>query len=234
MKLEMDWDEIEKVIASGSAPRVLLFGPPGTGKTHLGSTKTNGEKQEVFSVTVTPEMSAAEIRGHYVPKGDGFRWIDGPGVAAWRKGGRLVLNEIDQASSDVMTMLHVILDDPQFARLTLPNEELELVRPAPGFTVVATMNAEKPDTVLPAALYDRFPVQIHVKTVNPKALAGLPTEFRAAASELAAHTDPNRRIGLRAWQAFAEMRKTLGEELAAKAVFRNKAVDVLTGLKLAK
>lgn len=237
MVLEMTWSEVEKVIASGAAPRVLLFGPPGTGKSYVGSTLTpphKGEKEKsVFTVTVTPEMSASEIRGHFVPKGGNFQWIDGPGVAAWREGTRLVLNEIDQASSDVMTMLHVILDDPDFARLTLPNETLEEVRPQTGFTVVATTNAENPATVLPEALFDRFPVQIRVKDVNPKALAALPKDLRAAAKELAAHADPTRRIGLRAWQAFAQLREAVGEELAAKAVFKTKAMDVLNGLKLA-
>ena len=233
MTLEMTWEELEIVVASGAAPRILLFGPPGTGKSHIGSTLQKDKEKPVFTVTVTPEMSAAEIRGHFVPKGDSFQWIDGPGVAAWRQGGRLVLNEIDQASADVLTMLHVILDDPGFARLTLPNEQLEEVRPQAGFTVVATTNAENPAAVLPAALYDRFPVQVKVKDVNPKAIQALPKDLRVAAKELAAHTDPKRRIGLRAWQTFAELRKEVGEELAAKAVFQTRAMDVLNGIKIA-
>lgn len=233
MILELTWSEVEKVIASGAANRVLLFGPPGTGKSYVGSTLQPGEERPVFTVTVTPEMSAAEIRGHFVPKGGKFQWIDGPGVAAWRHGSRLVLNEIDQASSDVMTMLHVILDDPGFARLTLPNEELEEIRPKAGFTVVATTNAENPATVLPEALFDRFPVQIRIKDVNPKALAALPKDLQAAAKELAAHKDSSRRIGLRAWQTFATLRESVGEELAAKAVFGTRAMDIVNGLKLA-
>lgn len=233
MVLEMTWAEVEQVIGSGAANRVLLYGPPGTGKSYVGSTLQKDKDAKVFTVTVTPEMSAAEIRGHFVPKGDTFQWIDGPGVAAWREGGRLVLNEIDQASSDVLTMLHVILDDPQFARLTLPNEKLEEVRPKAGFTVVATTNAENPQTVLPEALFDRFPVQIRIKDVNPKAVEALPMDLRAAAKELAAHADANRRIGIRAWFTYAELRKSVGEELAAKAVFGKRAMDIVNGLKLA-
>lgn len=234
VKMDLTWEELDQVLACGAAPRVLLYGPPGTGKTYAGSTKQKHAERPVFSVTVTPEMSAAELRGHFVPKGDGFKFIYGPGIQAWRTGGRLVLNEIDQASADIMTMLHVLLDDPEFARLTLPNEELEEVRPAPGFTVVATTNAENPAAVLPAALHDRFPVQVRVRDVHPAALAGLPKDLQEAARKTAAHTDEARRVGLRSWQNYAELRAVVDEELAGRAVFGARAADVLDALKLAR
>lgn len=232
---KLGWSEIEKILDSGAASRVLLFGPPGTGKSHAGVTRKAKENEvKTFSITLTPEQSAAELRGHFVPKGNKFVWIDGPAVAAWRCGGRLVLNEIDQASSDVMTLLHVILDDPDFARLTLPNEDLEEVRPAAGFTVVATTNADNPQAVLPAALFDRFPVQVRVDEPNPEAIKTLPKDLQAAAQELAAHKDPARRVGLRSWQAFAKLREKLGAEIAAKAVFKDRAFDVINGLAIGK
>jgi MoxR-like ATPase len=55
---------------------VLLFGPPGTGKTWAG-THVRGESVKVYSITITEGMSVAELLGHYIPSGDAkepFKW----------------------------------------------------------------------------------------------------------------------------------------------------------------
>lgn len=57
-------------------------------------------------------------------------WNDGVAVQMWKEGGRLVINEIDHAGQDVSSILHALLDDVEFAEMTLPNEEKEIVRPA--------------------------------------------------------------------------------------------------------
>ena len=58
------WDVVSAVLSSTN--RVLLHGPSGTGKTfaacRLGLT---GDQQKVFSITLTEETPAAELRGHY-------------------------------------------------------------------------------------------------------------------------------------------------------------------------
>lgn len=221
------WELIALVVAH--VRRLLLFGVPGTGKTHAGMRLGVTPEQAVFSITVTPETPAAELRGHFVPSGDRFVWLDGPAIAAWRSGGRLVLNEIDHAGGDLLSFLLVLLDDPESARINLPNGEV--VTPAPGFSVVATMNGE-PDA-LPPALRDRFVATIEVDAVAPGALDRLPRDVRDAACATVALPE-ERRVSVRAWLEFAELRERTDERIAAATVFGDRAAEVLAALRMAR
>ena len=184
----------------------------------------------MYSITLTEESSSAELRGHFIPKDGSFVWNDGPAIQAWRTGGRLVINEIDHASGDVLTFLHAIMDDPQIAQLTLPTDPAETVKPAEGFSVVATTNAT-PDA-LPFALRDRFPVAIDVDEVNPKALEQLSEDLRSAVAETVVSDNEERRVSIRAWAEFDKLRDEFDEDIVAGAIFGHKATDVLNALRI--
>lgn len=220
------WKLIE--LATAHADRILLYGPPGTGKTTAGVRA--GDPDVVYKVTLHEEMPAAELEGHFIPDGDRFKWHDGIAIKAWKDGGRLVLDEIDKASGDALTMLYAILDDPDVAQLTLPTGKS--VKPEPGFTVVATMNGRPED--LPDALRDRFEVAIEVTEANPASILALPEDLRDAASNTVAVDDPTRRASIRSWKSYSKLRDGMGEEFAAQAVFGSRAEDVLDSLRLAK
>ena len=209
--------------------RILLHGPPGTGKTLAALTAGLPDGEAAIYLMLTEETPAAEIRGMWVPDRGGFVWQDGPAMVAWRRPTRLVLDEIDHASGDLMSMLMSVTDGKATSRLSLPT--CELVRPAPGFSVIATMNGN-PDH-LPPALRDRFPVAIEIDAVHPGALAALPADIRGAASATAL-LPPERRLSMRGWSAFANLRERVGDQTAAEAVFgRARAGDVLDALRLA-
>ncbi len=226
------WPIIEAVLPH--TQRALLYGPPGTGKTHSATKEGLArEDQPVYAITLTDETPMTDLRGHFIMKDSKFVWMHGLGVRAWLEGARLVLNEIDHAGGDVMSFLHVMLDDIELASLTLPTGET--VRPVEGYTVMATMNGEPHD--LPFALRDRFPVQIHVNEVHPAAVAMLSEDLRIAAKNSALATDPQRRESIRRWAEFDSLRKGLaghpqGKEIAAKACFGHRAQEVLDGLAI--
>jgi hypothetical protein len=222
------WTLTTAVLAQ--SPRVLLHGPPGSGKTYAATRLGLRPGQAVASCTLTPETPAAELRGFYVPRGNHFEWQDGPAVTAWRTGGRLVLNEIDRATGDLLSLLLAICDDPLFAQLTLPSNET--VRPAPGFTVVATMNSVPDD--LDFALLDRFPVRIHVDEVAPGAIASLPDDLRDVAARSAVLAETARRVSFRTWSEYARLRAAIGPDLAAHAVFGNRTQDILNAFLIGK
>jgi MoxR-like ATPase len=220
------WDLVEKVISHSRC--TLLYGPPSTGKSFFAHT-AGLTGRNLYTVTLTEETPMAEIRGFFAPQGKKFQWMDGAGIRAWREGARLVLNEIDHAGADCLSFLLNLLDTQETAMITLPNGET--LRPHPDFTCVATTNASPDD--LPAALADRFPVAVEVKEAHPEGLRSLPDDLRqAAAGSVVA--EPERRITLRSWKCFADLRSKIGEEAAALAVFSQRAGDVLDGLKIAK
>jgi len=156
-------------------------------------------------------------------------------VAAWRCGGRLVVNEIQRGGADVHALLLAITDDLAIAEMDLPSGEK--VNPQTGFTCVATMNGD-PKELLDPALQDRFPVCIHIDKVHPDAVSQLPEDVRQAAERTALIDSDERRISVRAWYAFAQLRQKLlqlypqeeAQKLAAQAVFSNRSQDALDAL----
>jgi len=196
MKARDCWSLLEGILPH--TRRALLYGPPGTGKTHITTYLGLNDSKQVFSITLDEGTPSAELRGFFHPKGHEFVWMDGPAIMAWRTGGDLILNEINNASQEVLTLLYVLLDDPATARITLPTGET--VAPHPDFRAFATMNGLPED--LPPALQDRFAVHIHVNKTNPEAIKALiPYRFRAIVRKTCDLTDA-RRVTLREWLAF--------------------------------
>jgi hypothetical protein len=213
---ESEWDEwtvTAQALACELVRTVLIFGRPGTGKTHAGL-RFGRVGKGVYTVTLTEEVTAAEVRGHWIFKGGDAIWHDGPFVRAMREGARLVINEISNASADVLQLLFLVLESPETAVLTLPSGET--VRPAPGFHVVATDNL--PPDRLPEALRDRFQCVLEITRPHPDALAGLsPSVRRAAEASLALEDD--RRVSARGWRVLDALIPVFGLWTACRLVF---------------
>jgi MoxR-like ATPase len=221
------WRDFDDVVRAGIR-RVLLYGPPGTGKTfaalHHGVTDAPAER-----LICTEDLTSGEITGTWMPTGEQrFEWREGPAIRAWRgkngRGTRLVLDEVDRASGDALATLLAITDSPESALWRNP-DSLEWVRPGREFSVVMTSNVDDLEEI-PAALRDRFPVTVRVDRPHPHAVAQLSRDLRAPA--LAGSLGPrDRRISIRSFYAFDELRTHHGAERAASLVF---GYDVAQGV----
>lgn len=223
-----DWALAEALLADPLVRTMFFGGPPGIGKTY--SAYTCGRIEAgVFPVTLTPETPASELMGHFFPAGSELRWRDGPFALALRAGGRLVINEISHASSDVLAILYPVLESAETAQLMLPTGEI--LRPATGFHAVLTDN--EPPEGLPLALQDRFDCQVRITAPHPAALARVRPELRDAAVRTML-LDDERRVTMRQWQNISRFTGHMGLRGACRAVLGSARGDqIVDALALA-
>jgi MoxR-like ATPase len=216
------WADFEDALRAG-IDRIILFGPSGTGKTYAGLTLGN-VSAGAHRLICNEDMTSADITGHYKPGKDVWTWNDGAVIKAWNgdgiNGGRVVADEINKASGDVLSLLLAMFDSPESASWEDPDTG-RIFRPRPGFSVVMTTNVEDMRE-LPDALKDRFPVAIRINEPHPGGVARLSEDLRAAAIA-SADAERGRRFSLRAFLAFDQMRKSLPQDTAARLAFGERA-----------
>lgn len=242
MTIEEDpecWINVADAIVAGCR-RIILFGPPGLGKTHTG---LNAFKEvsrfPARRLVCNEDMTASDVVGCYqIGENGQFVWKDGNVLSAWKEGSVVVADEVDRASGDVLSLLLAMFDSPESASWTHPSTG-ERFTPHPDFTVVMTTNVEDMEE-LPTALKDRFPVAIRINRPHPSALAELSEDLRQAAA-LSGDRHGSERISLRAWREFDRMRtnllvkyedKMVAEDRAAEIIFRELKHDVLAAIRV--
>jgi hypothetical protein len=223
-----DWALFE--ILLDNTDRICVTGPPGIGKTYTPGDWARKKERQIFHVTMTPDTSMAELRGHFIAKGGDWVWHDGVLSAWWRKeNSLLIINEIDFCGDDVKGYLYGALDDFAFASITLPTGET--IHPSGGQKVVATMNGSFDE--LPPALMSRFPVKMKLDTVHPKALELLPEDLRNFAANLPT-TKSKLNFTYREVAEYGRLREAIGEKNASKAIFGDNHKDILNSIKIAR
>jgi len=139
-------DEVEIFRAAYSARLpVLLKGPTGCGKTRFVEHMTwrlyreTANQLEVPLVTVSchEDLTATDMVGRYLLKGDETVWADGPLTRAVRTGAICYLDEIVEARKDTTVLIHSLTDH----RRILPIDKTgELVAAHPEFLLVISYN----------------------------------------------------------------------------------------------
>lgn len=172
---------------------VLLAGDPGVGKTAL----AEAAFPDLVALQCHGDMTVAHLLGTHLPTAEGgWRWADGPLVAAMRAGRTLYLDEVNAMPADVSTILHSAMDGRGTVRIDDRPDAPEVIA-APGFYVVGSYN---PGSLggrrLPEALSSRFAVQLAVSTDYDAARSlGVPDELVTVAENLAVKAASERARG---------------------------------------
>jgi MoxR-like ATPase len=179
-------------VALEHARRLLVYGPPGVGKTHKAVMSAKHKGEPYIKITCTGGDMAAEYRGMFIPKGNVFEFFLGVLTRSWTynngDGCLLVLDEIDHAPEEVHSIMHAGLDDPAIAGITLPNGQD--IAPGPMFRCVGTMNGAPQD--LPDPLADRFEMKVAITEPSSEAMALIPEGMREVATSESASVRSSR------------------------------------------
>jgi len=160
------FSDLVKVLGSKKFYPVFETGESGTGKTYMTEQACAKLKREFIRVNVTIETDEDDLLGHYSLVDGNTVWQDGPVVIAMERGAVLLLDEIDLASNKVMCLQPILEGKGVYLK-----KVNRMVKPAPGFTVVATANTKGKGSedgrfvftnILNEAFLERFPITMEV------------------------------------------------------------------------
>ncbi len=139
-------DEVEVFLAAYEQRLpVLLKGPTGCGKTRFVEYMAhriyrqagNSIKQPLQTVSCHEDLSATDLVGRFLLKGEETVWQDGPLSRAVQEGSICYLDEIVEARKDSTVLIHSLTDH----RRILPVEKLGTILEAhPNFLLVISYN----------------------------------------------------------------------------------------------
>jgi nitric oxide reductase NorQ protein len=116
---------------------VMLKGPTGCGKTRFIEHMAWKLKRPLVTIACHDDLSASDLTGRYLIRGEETVWVDGPLTTAARIGAICYLDEVVEARQDTVVVIHPLTDD----RRILPIEKTgELLEAASGFQLVISYN----------------------------------------------------------------------------------------------
>ncbi|RLG34027.1 AAA family ATPase [Methanosarcinales archaeon] len=93
---------------------VMLKGPTWSGKTRLVEYMAWKLEQPLYTVACHDDLSANDLTGRYIIKGDDVEWIDGPLLMAVKNGGIVYLDEVVEARKDTTVVIHPLTDHRRY------------------------------------------------------------------------------------------------------------------------
>lgn len=132
-----DFDLISTIISSKKFYPIFITGLSGNGKTFGVEQACANNRRELYRVNITIETDEDDLLGGFRLVNDSTKWFDGPVIRAMRTGGVLLLDEVDLGSNKLLCLQPVLE-----GKGILLKKINQFVKPAPGFTIVATANTK--------------------------------------------------------------------------------------------
>ena len=157
-----NYPDLKSIIKSKIFYPVFITGLSGNGKTFSVTQACAENKRELIRVNITIETDEDDLLGGYRLKDGQTVWQNGPVIEAMERGAVLLLDEIDLASNKIMCLQPILEGSGVYVK-----KINKFVKPADGFTVVATANTKGQGSndgkfigtnVLNEAFLERFPI----------------------------------------------------------------------------
>ncbi len=104
---------------------MMLKGPTGCGKTRFVEHMAWRLGRPLVTVACHDDLSASDLTGRYLIRGGETVWLDGPLTLAARLGAICYLDEIIEARTDTVVVIHPLSDDRRILPLDKAGELLE-------------------------------------------------------------------------------------------------------------
>lgn len=157
-------NDLKNILASKMFYPVMVTGLSGNGKTFMVEQMCAQTKREMIKVSISIETDEDDLIGGNTLVNGNVVYREGPVLNAMRRGAVLLLDEIDRGSNKLMAIQAIMEGKPYINKKTG-----EVVRPAPGFNVVATANTKGKGSddgrfiaaqILDEAFLERFPITV--------------------------------------------------------------------------
>ncbi len=124
-------------IASKSKMPVMLKGPTGCGKTRFVQYMAWKLGRPLITVACHEDLTASDLVGRYLLKGNETVWVDGPLTLGVKHGALVYLDEVVEARKDTTVIIHPLSDD----RRLLPIEKKgQIIEAVDDFMLVISYN----------------------------------------------------------------------------------------------
>lgn len=132
-----EYDLVARILSSRLFYPIFITGLSGNGKTFGVEQACAQHDRELYRVNITIETDEDDLLGGFRLVNDSTKWFDGPVIRAMKAGGVLLLDEVDLGSNKLLCLQPVLE-----GKGILLKKINQFVKPAPGFTIVATANTK--------------------------------------------------------------------------------------------
>jgi len=106
---------------------VMLKGPTGCGKTRFVQQMAYQLKRPLVTIACHEDLTASDIVGRYLLRGDETVWTDGPLTLAVKHGAICYLDEVVEARKDTTVVIHPLTDDRRILPIEKKGQVIEAV-----------------------------------------------------------------------------------------------------------
>ena len=177
--------------AFGEKIPLILKGPTGCGKTRFIEYMAHELALPLITVSCHEDLTAADLVGRFLLRGDETVWQDGPLTLAVRYGGICYLDEIVEARKDTTVIIHSLTDD---RRILYVDKTGEVIRAHPRFMMVLSYNPGYQSIVkdlkqstkqrFASLIFDHPEVEIETRIIRTE--TGLPEDDSRRLAEMGA------------------------------------------------